>query len=114
MMKRSILIACFAIAAWTSAYAGEITGPPPTGNLGGPPGTSISNGNSRCSFSGLNDTPLGQGQPGAPDYDPGGMVQSYGYFMAQFGLFDPSDPDQRAGFAFPGEGCNPTRTGGRH
>jgi hypothetical protein len=89
--------------------AGEITGPPPTGNLGGPPGTSISNGNSRCSFSGLNDTP-----DGIPGIDPGGQVQSYGYFMAQFGIFDPSDPAQRAGFSFPGEGCNPTRTGGRH
>ncbi|MEO8454820.1 MAG: hypothetical protein ABI454_06650 [Sphingomicrobium sp.] len=89
--------------------AGEITGPPPSGNLGGPPDISISNGNSRCSFSGLNDTP-----DGIPGIDPGGQVQSYGYFMAQFGIFDPSDPAERAGFAFPGQGCNPTRTGGRH
>jgi hypothetical protein len=88
--------------------AGEITGPPPTGNGQNTPGT-ISNGNSRCSYSGLNDTP-----DGVPGIDPGGQVQSYGYFMSQFGLYDPSDPDQRDGFAFPGEGCNPSRTGGTH
>ncbi|QNP46237.1 hypothetical protein H9L14_03115 [Sphingomonas sediminicola] len=58
---------------------------------------------------GLNDTP-----DGVPGIDPGGQVQSYGYFMSQFGLYDPSDPDQRYGFAFPGEGCNPSRTGGTH
>ncbi|WP_308517668.1 hypothetical protein [Sphingomonas flavescens] len=98
----------------TSALAGEIKGPPPTANVPSPPGTSISNGNSRCSFSGLNDTPQGAGAPGSPEYDPGGQVQSYGYFMAQFGLFDPSDPLFREIFAFPAQGCNPTRTGGRH
>jgi hypothetical protein len=102
-------IGAVAILGATTALAGEITGPPPTVNDPAP-GTSISSGNSRCSFSGLNDTPLGY----APQGDPGGIVQSYGYFMAQFGIFDPSDPDERAGFAFPGEGCNPTRTGGRH
>ena len=95
------------------AAAGEITGPPPTDNSLGGPGR-ISNGNSLCSFSGLNDTPLGQGAPGTPEYDPGGQVQSFGYFMSQFGLYDPSDPSQRAGFAFPGEGCNPQRTFGTH
>jgi hypothetical protein len=102
------------LLASSVASAGEITGPPPSGNLGGPPGTSISNGNSLCSFSGLNDTPLGQGQPGTPEYDPGGIVQSYGYFLAQYGLYDPSDPFFREIFAFPANGCNPTRTGGRH
>jgi hypothetical protein len=91
------------------ALAGEITGPPPTGNVPSPPGTSISNGNSLCSFSGLNDTP-----DGIPDVDPGGQVQSFGYFMSQFGLYDPSDPADRAVFAFPANGCNPTVQGGRH
>jgi hypothetical protein len=110
----TMLVAANLLAASTIAIAGEITGPPPSTNQPSPPGTSISNGNSRCSFSGLNDTPEGQGLPGTPEYDPGGQVQSYGYFMSQFGLFDPSDPAQRAGFAFPGEGCNPQRTGGRH
>ena len=89
----------------TNAVAGEIKGPPPSGNL--PDAPSISNGLSRCSFSGLNDTP-----DGIPEVDPGGQVQSYGYFMAHYDLFDPSDPDERAGFAFPAQGCNPQHTGG--
>jgi hypothetical protein len=107
-MKKTVIRALAIAASFssTAALAGEITGPPPTGNGGNTPGT-ISNGYSRCSFSGLNDTP-----DGIPGIDPGGIVQSYGYFMAQFGIFDPSDPNQRAGFAFPGEGCNPQRTGG--
>ena len=94
--------------------AGEITGPPPPGNVPSPPGTSISNGNSNCSFSGLNDTPDGFGTPGTPTYDPGGQVQSFGYFMSHFDLYDPSNPAQRDSFAFPGQGCNPQRTFGRH
>lgn len=102
----------FALAAGlmsvsTASLAGEIKGPPPGGNL--PDEPSISSGNSFCSFSGLNDTP-----DGLPGIDPGGQVQSYGFFMAQFGLFDPSDPADRAGFAFPGFGCNPNRGGGLH
>ena len=113
-MTLKALAAAGLLLGSTTALAGEIKGPPPGTNVPSPPGTSISNGNSRCSFSGLNDTPNGAGAPGSAEYDPGGMVQSYGYFMAQFGIFDPSDPDERAGFAFPGEGCNPQRTGGRH
>src|SRR3954454_672670 len=98
------------VIASTAANAGEITGPPPASNLNPAPGTTISNGNSRCSFSGLNDTPDGF----APAGDPGGIVQSYGYFMAQFGIYDSSDPSQRSSFLFPSEGCNPQRTGGTH
>jgi len=110
----TLLVAANLVVGSTAAIAGEIKGPPPTSNQPSPQNTSISNGNSRCSFSGLNDTPTGQGQPGTPEFDPGGQVQSFGYFMSQFGLYDPSNPAQRAGFAFPGEGCNPQRTGGRH
>jgi hypothetical protein len=105
----ALVIGAALIAA--PALAGEIKGPPPTGNTGGPPGTSISNGNS---FSGLNDTPDGLGEPGTPEFDPGGQVQSFGYFMSQFGLYDPSDPAQRSGFAFPAVGCNPQHSFGRH
>ena len=106
-MKKSFLLvaAVSAVTFAVPATAGEIKGPPPTGNGGDTPGT-ISNGLSRCSFSGLNDTP-----DGIPGIDPGGQVQSYGYFMSQFGIFDPSDPAERADFAFPGQGCNPQRTG---
>lgn len=98
-------VAISLLAGSTVAFAGEITGPPPTGNGENTPG-SVANGLSRCSFSGLNDTP-----DGIPGIDPGGQVQSYGYFMSQFGIFDPSDPEERSGFAFPGQGCNPARTG---
>lgn len=110
-MKTAIqgALAIALIIGSTAAIAGEITGPPPVGNDPAP-GTSISNGNSRCSFSGLNDTP--DGFP--PAGDPGGIAQSYGYFMGQFGIYDSSDPDQRASFLFPGQGCNPQRTGGTH
>ena len=108
MIKRSRIVAlalgAAALAGSTVALAGEITGPPPTSNQPSPPGTRISNGASICSFSGLNDTP-----DGIPGIDPGGIVQSYGYFMAQFGIFDPSDPGKFASGTFPGENCNPNR-----
>jgi len=99
------------LASSTLVFAGEIKGPPPSHNTTSDPGTRISNGNSFCSFSGLNDTPDGVGEPGDPEYDPGGIAQSYGYFHSQ-GLFDPSDPAQRDSFAFPGFGCNPNYGGG--
>jgi hypothetical protein len=111
-MTKLFRAAAFAVGASLFAapvLAGEIKGPPPTGNVPSPPGTSISNGNSLCSFSGLNDTP-----DGIPGVDPGGQVQSFGYFMALFGIYDPSDPDARAGFAFPANGCNPNVGGGWH
>jgi hypothetical protein len=116
-MKILLRAPAFALAASliaTPALAGEIKGPPPTTNVPSPPGTSISNGNSLCSFSGLNDTPDGQGTFGVQGYDPGGQVQSFGYFMAQFGIYDPSDSDQRDSFNFPSQGCNPQHTFGRH
>src|SRR5215212_11533943 len=98
----SALVAASLLIGSTPALAGEIKGPPPTGNVPSPPGSRISNGVSICSFSGLNDTP-----DGIPGIDPGGIAQSYGYFMAQFGIFDPSDPDKFTSGSFPGENCNP-------
>jgi hypothetical protein len=103
-------IAIAFIIGSTAAAAGEITGPPPASNLNPAPGTTISSGNSLCSFSGLNDTPNGF----APAGDPGGIVQSYGYFMATAGIYDPSNPAQRDSFLFPANGCNPTVQGGTH
>ena len=111
---RVIMCAIGASLIAAPVLAGEIKGPPPSGNVPSPPGTSVSNGNSLCSFSGLNDTPDGFGTPGSPEYDPGGQVQSFGAFMAQYGLYDPSDPDDRDSFAFPSQGCNPQHTFGRH
>jgi len=99
------------IASSTIALAGEIKGPPPGGNLSDAP--RLSNGNSACSFSGLNDTPDGQGQPGDPEFDPGGQTQSFGSFFGSSG-FDVSGLDPRSDFLSPGFGCNPTRGGGLH
>ena len=101
------------MAVSVPAVAGEIKGPPPDHNVPSPPGTSISNGNSICSFSGLNDTPDGFGTPGTPEYDPGGITQSFGSFFGSRGFpvnnLDPRDPGASPGFA-----CNPTRGGGLH
>lgn len=114
-MTLKALAAAGLLLGSTAALAGEITGPPPGTNVPSPPGTSISNGNSRCSFSGLNDTPNGAGAPGSAEYDPGGMVQSYGYFMAQKDFLpNPSDPAARDRFAFPAVGCNPNGGPGGH
>ena len=112
-MKTAIhsAIAIAFLVGSTVAIAGEIKGPPPTGNYDNTPGT-VSNGNSLCSYSGLNDTPQG-----LPPMDPGGQVQSYGYFMAQFGIYDPSEefgPTGRSSSLFPANGCNPTVQGGTH
>jgi hypothetical protein len=108
MIKRfrisSLVLGAAALVGSSAAWSGEIKGPPPTSNQPSPPGTRISNGVSICSFSGLNDTP-----DGIPGVDPGGIAQSYGYFMAQFGIFDPSDPDKFESGSFPGENCNPNR-----
>ena len=84
------------------AMAGEVTGSGKNADH--------NQGKSWCSFSGLNDTP--DGFP--PAGDPGGIAQSYGYFQGQFGIYDSSDPAQRASFLFPANGCNPTVQGGTH
>lgn len=88
----------------TAASAGEITG---NGKL-------VDNkGKSDCSFSGQNDTPEGFSIPIGGvlvPIDPGGRVQSYGYFFSQYDWFDsPSNPEAREG-PFPGNLCNPTHT----
>ena len=106
--------AIFATAAMASAapaIAGEIKGPPPGSNL--PDAPRLSNGNSACSFSGLNDTPNGQGAQGDPDFDPGGQTQSFGSFFGSSG-FPVSGLDPQTDFLSPGFGCNPTRGGGLH
>ena len=57
--------------------------------------------------------PVAEVQRFEPVSDPGGDVQSFGYFMTQmdFGR-DPSDPDTRDGRGFPGFDCNPNNVGG--
>ena len=84
------------------ATAGEIKGPPPTGNYTG----SELNIHSRsiCVFSGLNDSPLGDESVG----DPGGITQSFGSFFGSSG-FPVSSLDPRTDELSPGFSCNPNR-----
>ena len=103
---RFVLGAAAIAAISMPALAGEITGN----------GKEIEiNGRSLCAYSGINDTPNGLVLPIGPGgalvtIDPGGDVQSYGYFKSHFDdLPSPSDPDARNVFAFPGVGCNPVK-----
>ena len=110
----AVLALAAAFAAISPAIAGEITGNGTS--LKNPDGTL--NGASLCAYSGINDTPNGLFLPIGPGgslvmVDPGGDVQSFGYFMSQFDFTgDPSDPDTRDGRGFPGFDCNPNNVGG--
>ena len=84
------------------AVAGEIKGPPPTGNYTADEIDIHSR--SICAFSGLNDSPLGD--PAV--FDPGGITQSFGSFFGSSG-FPVSDLDPRSDDLSPGFSCNPTR-----
>jgi hypothetical protein len=97
-MSRSYLFvtAICAVAIAAPALAGEVNGS--TKN----PKSKFSQGASLCKFSGLNDNP-----DSTNPANPGGRTQSYGTSVT-LGLFDPSDPDERDSFFFPGTGCNPT------
>jgi hypothetical protein len=110
MTKRFRIFAIAAGAAVAAvsvpAVAGEIKGPPPGSNLD--PAPRLSNGNSICSYSGLNDTPDGQGLPGDENFDPGGQTQSFGSFLGSSG-YPVSTLDPRSDFLSPGFACNPTR-----
>ena len=77
------------------ALAGEVNGSKTN------PKHYFAQGASLCDFSGLNDNPTSTNPA-----NPGGKTQSYGQ-ENRLGLLDPSDPTQRQGFAFPGNGCNP-------
>jgi hypothetical protein len=107
-----IRAAALAIAAGCAglspAVAGEITGN----------GRDLTiHGQSFCAYSGQNDTPNGLSLPIGPggalvQVDPGGDVQSYGYFKSQQDfLASPSDPAARSVRDFPGIGCNPNLGG---
>ena len=102
LMSSGVMIA--ALVASSPAFAGEVNGNGKELPL---------NGASACKYSGLNDTPEGLWLPIGPggalvQVDPGGHVQSYGYFMAQRDFLpNPSEPGGKT--RFPGESCNPTR-----
>lgn len=100
----AVLVASLAFGG--PAVAGEITGN----------GKDLTvHGNSLCAYSGLNDTPNGLWLPIGPggalvQIDPGGDVQSYGYFKSHFDFVaSPSEEAARNAFAFPGVGCNPVK-----
>lgn len=106
--KYGLVVLAGTMAIGTSpAFAGEITGN----------GEDVTiHGQSLCAYSGINDTPDGLVLPIGPGgalvvIDPGGQVQSYGYFKSHFDDFlsSPSDPAAREVFAFPGVGCNPVK-----
>lgn len=95
--KFALLIAAAAFAA-APAFAGEIKG---TGEF------IDVHGRSACAYSGLNDTPDGD----EATMDPGGRVQTYGYFQSQTWLGDFISPRVVGPHEFgphPGYSCNPT------
>lgn len=86
-----------ALAMSGPAVAGEVTG---NGK------TIAMNGRSACAFSGLNDTP--DGHPAT--LDPGGRVQTYGFFQSQTWLgefINPRVVGPREFGPHPGYACNP-------
>lgn len=102
MRTHRVLVVFGALTIAAPALAGEIKGPPPTGNY---TGTEIDiHSRSFCAFSGLNDSPLGDPDAG----DPGGITQSFGSFYGSSG-FDVSSLDPHSTFDSPGFGCNPNR-----
>jgi hypothetical protein len=58
-----------------------------------------------CAYSGLNDTPEGDPQ----NRDPGGRVQSFGYLVGPWELYDPQVFDPQRPGPLPGWSCNPNR-----
>jgi hypothetical protein len=93
MAKRAlVVVGCTVVMAIgaNAALAGEVTGS----------GANIdqNQGVSWCSFSGLNDDPLGLD----PDNGPGGTSQSYGQEV-RLGIASPHE-------LTPGIACNPNRT----
>jgi hypothetical protein len=95
MVKKQVLAVAICAAAVlalgaNAALAGEVTGSGKKSNQ--------NQGVSWCSFSGLNDDPLGLD----PANGPGGQSQSYGQEL-RLGLADPHEFN-------PGVACNPNRT----
>jgi hypothetical protein len=106
----ALLVLAVGLAGMTPALAGEITGNGKS--LKNEDGTL--NGKSLCAYSGQNDSPNGFILPNGTVIDPGGDIQSYGYFKSHFDDFigDPSDPENREKFGFPAVGCNPSTSAG--
>lgn len=97
-----LIIPAAAVAAMMAvpASAGEITGNDKWIDI---------HGKSACVYSGQNDTPDGD----IPTADPGGRVQTYGYFHSQTWLgpfIGPRVTSPRDYGPHPGYACNPSKT----
>ena len=96
-MRRKPLLAvavcttALAGASASSAFAGEVIGPPGSGTENE---AATSHANSICVFSGLNDNPTS-----TDPQNPGGIAQSYGFSVVSKGL--------KAVAPSPGEACGP-------
>jgi hypothetical protein len=98
ILRDFALFAAVAAFATAPAIAGEITGNDRYIDV---------HGKSSCAYSGQNDTPDGD----EATSDPGGRVQTYGYFQSQTWLGDFINPrvvGPRSFSPHPGYACNPT------
>lgn len=87
------------------AVASLMAGPAAAGEITGNGKDIVVKGKSECAYSGINDTPDGDPDAG----DPGGRVQSYGYFF-NYILRDAVPRPEKNGelfFLHPGNACNP-------
>jgi hypothetical protein len=84
LLAVAVCTAALAGVTASSAFAGEVIGPPGSGT---PNDAATSHANSICVFSGLNDNPTS-----TDPENPGGRVQSYGFSVVSQGLkaFAPS------------------------
>ncbi|WP_265530180.1 hypothetical protein [Sphingomicrobium marinum] len=85
------------------AVASLMAGPAAAGEITGNGKDIVVKGKSECAYSGINDTPEGD------EMDPGGLVQSYGYFF-NYVLRDAVPRPEKNGelfFLHPGNACNP-------
>ena len=95
MLAVAVCTSALAAAGASTAFAGEVIGPPGSGTLNL---AARSHANSICVFSGLNDKPDSE-----DPMDPGGIVQSYGFsvvsqgFKEGFGVPSPGDTVEDGG-----------------
>ena len=85
------------------ALASLMAGPAAAGEITGNGKEIVVKGKSECAYSGLNDTPFGDGE-----MDPGGRVQTYGYFFNVVFRDAVPRPEKNGNLSFlhPGNACN--------
>jgi hypothetical protein len=97
------------MATATTAFAGEVKGPPgPDGATGGPTPVAGYVANSICSFSGLNDEIPGDD----PEFPEPTQTQSYGTFLVLIkSMSGMSAQEVKQLLPSPGVACNPNGGG---